>query len=180
VRQSETSTVLLASRVGVVRNPSPPRWRRAYAGGFEIVLACEIVVAANAAAFAIPEAQRGVMAGPGIWGLPRSVAFATAALIVLTGEPIGARRAYELGLVSVLVEPGDALAAATSTAQLIAVNAPGSIRETPGLLRESCGLNDDEASDLARRALSRLSKTVDLREGPQAFIEHRPPTWKGQ
>ncbi|HEY5266204.1 MAG TPA: enoyl-CoA hydratase-related protein [Acidimicrobiales bacterium] len=153
---------------------------RAFAGGFEIVLASDIVVAAEDATFAIPEVKRGVMAGTGIWRLPRSIPFATAALIVLTGDPIDARRAFELGLVSQLAPPGEALAVATSIAIAIAANAPGSVRETLGLMRESLGLNDEDANLLARQALSRLSKTADFKEGPRAFVEHREPKWTGE
>jgi len=151
----------------------------AYAGGFEIALTCDLIVAANDARFAIPEVKRGVMAGPGIWRLGREIPFASAALIVLTGEPIGAPRAYELGLVSELVEPGTALERATALAGLIASNSPGSVRETLGVLRDSVGASDEEGTALARRALGRLSKTDDFREGPRAFIEHRPPRWTG-
>jgi enoyl-CoA hydratase len=151
----------------------------AYAGGFEIALTCDLVVAASDARFAIPEVKRGVMAGPGIWRLGREVPFATAALIVLSGEPIDAPRAYELGLVSELVEPGQSLERATQLARVIASHAPGSIRETLGLLRDSVGASDENATDLARKALGRLSKTDDFREGPRAFIEHRPPKWTG-
>jgi enoyl-CoA hydratase len=152
----------------------------AYAGGFEIALTCDLIVAASDARFAIPEVKRGVMAGPGIWRLGREVPFATAALIVLTGDPIDAPRAYELGLVSELSEPGHSLERATQLARLIASHAPGSIRETLALLRESVGASDEDATDLARRALARLSKTDDFREGPRAFIEHRPPKWTGR
>lgn len=153
---------------------------RAYAGGFEIVLASEIVVAASDAAFAIPEVRRGVMAGPGIWRLQRNVPFATAALLVLTGEPMGARRAYELGLVSVLTEPGGALRVATEVARTIAANAPGSVRETLGVLRACYGLDDEESRLLARAALRRLATTADFREGPRAFLEHRQPEWTSE
>jgi enoyl-CoA hydratase len=153
---------------------------RAFAGGFEIVLASDIVVAAEDATFAIPEVKRGVMAGTGIWRLARAVPVSTAALIVLTGDPIDARRAFELGLVSRLAPPGESLLVATEIARVIAANAPGSVRETLGVLRESIGLNDDDANAIARRALSRLSKTEDFREGPRAFVEHREPKWTGQ
>jgi enoyl-CoA hydratase len=152
----------------------------AYAGGFEIALTCDLIVAASDARFAIPEVKRGVIAGPGIWRLGREVPFATAALIVLTGEPIDAPRAFELGLVSELAEPGQSLECARRLARAIASHAPGSVRETLGLLRDSVGASDEDATALSRKALGRLSKTQDFLEGPRAFVEHRPPKWTGR
>lgn len=151
----------------------------AYAGGFEIALSCDIVVAATDARFALPEPKRGVLAGSGLIRLPRSVAFSVAAEIGLTGDPIEASRAYQLGLVSRVVPSGNALAAALDLASAIAANSPGSVRETLHLLRDTYGLDEEGADFLARSALRRLGRTADFREGPRAFVEHRPPRWSG-
>jgi enoyl-CoA hydratase len=151
----------------------------AHAGGFEIVLSCDIVVAASNATFALPEVKRGVLAGTGLIQLPRHIGFSVAAQIALTGDPIGAERAFGLGLVSVLTEPGEALEASVEMARVIATNAPGSLRESLHVLRESFGLDDQAAEQLGREALRRLAGTPDFREGPRAFVEHRAPRWTG-
>jgi enoyl-CoA hydratase len=152
----------------------------AHAGGFEIVLSCDIVVAASDATFALPEAKRGVLAGTGLIRLPRQVGFSVAAQIALTGDPIGAERAFGLGLVSVVTEPGRALQAGLEMAGVIAANAPGSLRESLHVLRDTFGLDDDAAEQLGREALRRLAGTSDFREGPRAFVEHRTPRWTGR
>jgi enoyl-CoA hydratase len=151
----------------------------AYAGGFEIVLSCDIVVAASDATFGLPEVKRGVLAGTGLYRLPRNIGFSVAAQIALTGDPIGAERAFGLGLVSALTEPGEALPASVEMARVIAANAPGSLRESLHVLRDSFGLDDDAAEQLGREALRRLAGTSDFREGPRAFVEHRAPRWTG-
>jgi enoyl-CoA hydratase len=152
----------------------------AHAGGFEVVLSCDIVVASSDATFALPEVKRGVLAGTGLIRLPRNIGFSVAAQIALTGDPIGAERAYGLGLVSALTEPGEALSAGVEMARVIAANAPGSLRESLHMLRDSFGLDDDVAEKLGRTALRRLALTSDFTEGPRAFVEHRAPRWTGR
>lgn len=152
----------------------------AHAGGFEVVLACDLVVAARDASFALPEVKRGVLAGSGLWRLPRHVALPAAAHVALTGEPMPAERAYHLGLVSELTTPGQALESALDLAHRIASNAPGSVRESLRVLRDSRGLDDEECHAMAAAALRRLAQTDDFKEGPRAFVEHRPPRWRGR
>jgi enoyl-CoA hydratase len=149
----------------------------AVAGGFEIALACDIIVAAENSAFGLPEPKRGVLASTGLVRLPRYVGFPMAAEIALTGDPLPAARAYSVGLVSRLAPAGDTLKVALEVARSIAANAPGSIRETLHVLRDSHGLPEDEGYLLARAALRRLSRTDDFREGPRSFVEHRAPRW---
>jgi enoyl-CoA hydratase len=151
----------------------------AHAGGFEIVLSCDIVVAASSATFALPEVKRGVLAGTGLIRLARQLGFSAAAQIALTGDPLGAERAFGLGLVSTVTEPGEALHASVEMARVIAANAPGSLRESLHVLRDSFGLDDEAAEQLGRAALRRLAGTSDFREGPRAFVEHRAPRWTG-
>jgi enoyl-CoA hydratase len=151
----------------------------AHAGGFEIVLSCDIVVAAENAHFALPEPKRGVMAGTGLVRLPRHVGFSIAAEIGLTGAPFPAPRAYQVGLISRVTSPGGALGEALEIAAGIVANSPGSVRESLHILRDSYGLSDEEAEDMARTALRRLAQTADFREGPRAFVEHRAPRWTG-
>jgi enoyl-CoA hydratase len=151
----------------------------AHAGGFEIVLSCDVVVAAENATFALPEPKRGVMAGTGLIRLPRNVGFSIAAEIGLTGAPFPAPRAYQVGLISRVSPPGGALAEALEVAAGIVANSPGSIRESLHMLRDSYGLSDEEAGEMARTALRRLASTADFREGPRAFVEHRAPRWTG-
>jgi len=154
----------------------------ALAGGTEMVLACDLVVASTEAKFGIPEAKRSLVAAAGgLFRLPRKIPFNVAMELALTGDPIDAERAYHFGLVNRLVEPGTAVDAAIELAEQICANAPLAVRESRRLVLESIAVDDDaEGVRQSGAALMGLASTEDFAEGPMAFIEKRDPVWKGR
>ena len=154
----------------------------ALAGGTEIVLACDLVVASTEATFGIPEVKRSLVAAAGgLFRLPRKLPFNVAMELALTGDPITAERAHHFGLVNRLVEPGTALDAAVELAEAICVNAPLAVKESRRLVLESVSVTDDrDGVRQSGAALMGLASTEDFAEGPMAFIEKRAPVWKGR
>ncbi len=153
----------------------------ALAGGTEIVLACDLVVASSNARFGVPEVKRSLVAAAGgLFRLPKALPRNIATELVITGDPISAERAHHFGLVNDLCAPGDALARAMVMAQRITVNAPLAVRESLGVMNAAEGLSDAEGFGLSNQAMRRLAKSEDYREGPRAFIEKRPPEWQGR
>lgn len=152
----------------------------ALAGGFELVLACDLVVAARGAKFGLPEVTRGLLAaGGGLLRLPARIPRNVAMEMVLTGSPITAERAYELGLVNVISEQGGALEAAHDLAREIAGNAPLAVRESTRIIRESTEWPASEAFEIQRSSAMRVAASTDAREGAAAFVEKRRPMWTG-
>jgi enoyl-CoA hydratase len=153
----------------------------ALAGGCEIVLACDLVVASTEARFGLPEVKRSLVAGAGgLFRLPRALPRAIAMEAVLTGDPIDAQRAFDLGFINELVEPGQAVEAALKLAERICVNAPVAVRESRKVLLDGVMADDETAWKLTNEAFARVAKTEDFSEGPRAFIEKRAPEWKGR
>lgn len=154
----------------------------ALAGGCEIVLSCDLVVASSNAKFGIPEVKRSLVAGAGgLFRLPRALPSRVAMELALTGDPIDAQRAYELGLVNRLVDPGKAVDEAVALAEAICVNAPLAVRESRKVVLAATG-GEDEADlwRLTNEAFAKVASSEDFAEGPKAFIEKRAPQWKGR
>jgi enoyl-CoA hydratase len=149
----------------------------ALAGGFEVALACDLIVAARDARFGIPEVKRGlVAAGGALIRLPRRIPYHLAMELALTGDPISAERAAELGIVSRLAEPGEALASALSLAAAIAANGPLAVDATKRLLVADEG----DAWDRQAKIVGPVFASDDAREGSVAFAEKRAPVWRGR
>ena len=153
----------------------------ALAGGCEIVLACDLVVASTNARFGIPEVKRSLVAAAGgLFRLPRALPRNIAMELALTGDPIDAERAHHFGLVNELVEPGKALEAALALAERINANAPIAVRQSRRVVAEGMLADDDTAWKVTVDAMAKAMATEDFAEGPRAFIEKRAPEWKGR
>ncbi|HEY2833338.1 MAG TPA: crotonase/enoyl-CoA hydratase family protein [Sporichthyaceae bacterium] len=153
----------------------------ALAGGFEIALACDLIVAADNASFGLPEVKRGLAAAAGgAVRLPQRIPYMHAMRMILTGEPISAQRAFELGLVVELTLPGGALAAARALATTIAANAPLAVRTSKQVVNLVQGASLDEAFERQRPLMQRIRESADAREGAVAFAEKREPKWTGR
>jgi enoyl-CoA hydratase len=153
----------------------------ALAGGTELAVACDLVVASVSASFGIPEVKRSLIAAAGgLFRLPRVLPRNIAMELALTGEPITASRAKELGLVNRLVEPGDARAEAIALAQVIAGNAPVAVRQSRRVVLAAQSSDDEALWELTLEAQSIAVASEDFQEGPRAFIEKRPPKWTGR
>jgi enoyl-CoA hydratase len=152
----------------------------AVAGGFEIVLACDLVVASSAATFGLPEVRRGlVAAGGGLMRLAARVPYALAAEWALTGGFVTAERAREAGLVNRVTAPGGALAGALELAAAIAANGPLAVRATKRILVEAPSWPAAEAFDRQRAISVPVRESHDAKEGATAFREKRNPVWRG-
>jgi enoyl-CoA hydratase/carnithine racemase len=153
----------------------------ALAGGLEIALACDIVIASENAVFGLPEVRRGVIASAGgLYRLPRSIPKAVAMDFILTGRPINAHQAFQYGLVSRLVSHERLDAEALEIAQTICANAPIAVRESRLIAKRAFDLSDDELRAESGAASKRNSLTEDYKEGPRAFVEKRSPRWIGR
>jgi enoyl-CoA hydratase len=152
----------------------------AVAGGLEIALACDLIVAAEGAKLGIPEAKRSlVAAGGGLLRLPRMLPRNVANELALTGDPITAERGYELGLVNRVTQPGSALDCATELAAAIAANGPLALAGSKRILRESADWPQSEAFERQRSIWEPIFASADAREGATAFAEKRAPVWRG-
>lgn len=153
----------------------------ALAGGFEIVLACDLVVAALDARFGLPEVKRGlVAAGGGLMRLSRRAPFQLAMEWALTGEFVPADAAARAGLVNRLVAPGTALEVAVDLARTIARNGPLAVAATKRILVESRDWSADDEFERQRAISVPVRESADAREGALAFKEKREPTWTGR
>ena len=151
------------------------------AGGCEIMLSCDLVVAAEHATFGIPEAKRGLVAGAGgLFRLPKRVPRAIAMELGLTGDPIDASRALQLGLINRVVPADRLIDEALALAEAIAENAPLAVRWTKRIMREAVDLTDEEGWKLNAEAVAAVFSSADAMEGPVAFAEKRKPNWQGK
>lgn len=152
----------------------------ATAGGCEIVLAADLVVATTRSAFGLAEVKRNLIAGAGgLFRLPRAIGQAAAMEAILTGEPIQAERAYNLGLVSRLVAPGEAEAEARRLAAQITANAPLAVWASRQVVLAAAYEDDETLKALTNTEFAKVLASEDTKEGLTAFIEKRLPNWKG-
>lgn len=152
----------------------------AFAGGMELAIACDMIVASRGAKFGIPEAKRGlVAAGGGVIQLPRLLPRQLAMELALTGDPITAERAYELGLVNRLTD-GPAIDGARELARRIAENGPLALIASKGLIRDSWNWPQEEMLTRQSAYIAPVFSSEDAREGATAFAEKRKPNWKGK
>jgi enoyl-CoA hydratase len=153
----------------------------AVAGGLEVALSCDLIVAARGAKLGIPEVKRSlVAAGGALLRLPRRIPYHAAMEMALTGDPITAERGHELGLVNRLAEPGAAVGAAIELAETVAKNAPLALAASKRIVLESPGWDDDEAWQRQGEIAGPVFVSEDAREGATAFAEKREPVWKGR
>ncbi|PZH18844.1 enoyl-CoA hydratase [Streptomyces sp. NTH33] len=152
----------------------------AVAGGFEIVLACDMIVAAENAFFALPEVKRGlVAAGGGLLRLPGRLPYHLAMELALTGKQISAVEAERLGLVNKVVAPGTAVAAATELAAEVAACGPLAVAATKKILQDSPSWPVAEAFERQSELTEPVRSSADAVEGARAFTEKRAPVWTG-
>lgn len=153
----------------------------ALAGGCEIALSCDMIVASSAASFGLPEVKRGLFAAAGgVQRLPRALPRNIALEMIASGEPLGAERAYALGLVNHLVAASEVLDTAIRLAATIANNAPVSVVESLKLARIASENTEADMRAHALAAVRIVMRTEDSREGPRAYVEKRAPVWQGR
>jgi enoyl-CoA hydratase len=151
----------------------------AVAGGFELLLGCDVIVASSEAQFGLPEVKRGLFPAGGGTAIGTRVPLSIALEMTMTGDNISADRAYELGLVNKVVPPGEVLSEALGLAERIAANAPLGLAAVKDLVR----LTIADPKEAAVRWVDwqqRVFSSDDAKEGATAFIERRPPVWRGQ
>jgi enoyl-CoA hydratase len=150
----------------------------ALAGGLELALACDLIVASRHAVFGLPEVKRSLVASGGaLFRLPQVVGTNVAREMILTGDPITAERAYHLGLVNRLTEPGQALDGAMELARRIVANAPLAVQESREVSSAAFGRSDPALWSMTAAAAQRVASSEDFAEGPRAFVDQRPPIW---
>jgi enoyl-CoA hydratase len=152
----------------------------ALAGGLELALSCDLLVAARGARLGIPEAGVGLFAaGGGLLRLPSRVGYGKAMEMAITADPISAEEAADLGLVARLTDKGGALEGALALAERVARNAPLAVAASKQLVKATQGLTEEEFWALQRPLQTRVFGSKDAKEGPRAFAEKRPPNWTG-
>jgi enoyl-CoA hydratase len=152
----------------------------ALAGGCELALSADLIVAARDARFGIPEVKRGLFAaGGGVLRLAKALPYQRAMEMALTGDPLPAEEAHRFGLVNVLTEPGGALAGARELAARIAANGPLAVRASKQLVAGSVGWTDRAALAAQQELADRVFASADALEGARAFAEKRAPVWRG-
>jgi enoyl-CoA hydratase len=153
----------------------------AVAGGLELALACDLIVASRGSRLGIPEVKRSLVAAAGaLLRLPRALPRNVALEMALTGDPINAERAHAFGLVNRLTEPGEAMNEAIDLADTIAANGPLALAATKRIVAESADWPDAEFFERQRALIDPVFNSEDAREGATAFAERRDPVWKGR
>ncbi|MCP3731229.1 enoyl-CoA hydratase-related protein [Sphingomonas sp. MG17] len=153
----------------------------ALAGGFELVLACDLAVASETSSFGLPEVKRGLIASAGgLYRIARALPKKVAIELVATSGQLSAGRAFELGLLSRLAPAGGALATAIGLAEEICANSPLAVRESVAVARAADDLTEAQLRQASEAAQARIVLTEDFKEGPRAFVEKRAPVWVGR
>jgi enoyl-CoA hydratase len=153
----------------------------ATAGGLEIALACDLMIASTRASFGLAEVKRNLIAAAGgLFRLPRAVGQAVAMDAILTGEPIPAERAYQLGLVSRLVEPQDLSAEAMRLASQVVASAPLAVRASREVVLAAACSDDETLLRLSQKLFDEVTAAEDTQEGLRAFIDKRAPQWRAR
>ncbi len=153
----------------------------ALAGGCEVAMACDLIVAANNATFGLPEVKRGLVPGSGgMVRLPARIPYHIAMEAVLTGDMFPAERFHHYGLVNRLVEPGQALETALQLAGQIARNGPLAVQTAKRIIAESRNWRPEDMFDLQRPRIAHIFTSADAKEGATAFAEKREPVWTGK
>jgi len=153
----------------------------ATAGGCEIVLSCDLVVASNRSSFGLAEVKRNLIAGAGgLFRLPRAIGRSAALEIILTGEPLAAQRAYELGLVNHVVAPNQVMPKALEIAERICAAAPLAVWASRKVVLASAYEDDDTLINMTNAEFGAIMASEDTKEGLTAFIEKRLPNWKAR
>ena len=153
----------------------------ALAGGCELALACDLIVASRSARFGVPEVKRGLVPGSGgMLRLPSRIPYHIAMEAVLTGDMLDAERMHQYGLVNRLAEPGSALRVALDLGRTIAANGPLAVRAAKRIIVESRNWRPADMFDLQRPRIAHVFASEDAREGATAFAEKRKPVWKGK
>ena len=153
----------------------------ALAGGTELAIACDMIVASERANFGLPEVTRGILAAAGgMFRLPRLLPRAVAMELLATGARLSAERAYHFGMVNRVVPHSTYMEEAIALATQITDNAPLAVKESLMIARKAEDLDESELIRLTQAANMRIFQTEDAREGPLAFVEKRKPKWKGK
>ncbi len=152
----------------------------ALAGGLELALSCDLLVAARGARLGIPEVGVGLFAaGGGLLRLPSRVGYGKAMEMAITGDPITAEDGHEFGLIARLAEKGSAVDVAMELATRVAQNAPLAVAASKQLIRSTLGATEAEFWAIQGPLTGKVFTSNDAKEGPKAFAEKRPPEWTG-
>ena len=152
----------------------------ALAGGLELALSCDLLVAAEGVKLGIPEVKVGLFAaGGGVMKLPSRVGYGKAMEMAITGDPITAEEGKEHGLISVITEPGGAVDAAIALAERVAGNAPLGVEASKAIIRASQGMLEADLWEYQKAFTRKVFTSNDAKEGPAAFAEKRAPEWSG-
>jgi len=153
----------------------------ALAGGTEIALACDLIVCSEETVFGLPEVKRSLVAGAGgLFRLPRAIGMAPALEVIMTGDPLSAQRAWQLGMVNQVVPAAEVMSAARALADRVMANAPLAVQASRRVAVRAFMDEDDALWQASGSEFAGIAKTEDYREGPRAFIEKRPPVWQGK